>query len=179
MRSKKEIEKDLQNIKGKVDEIRSDKMHQLLEEKSKDDTTSSHMLTILKMVIDQDKKNNMILKALFDKLEHLEAELAGEELYEQDDPTSFNSPIDGPSRVIPVSGLDAKILQIIQVKELACADHIMKEMGYKGRNAASARLNKLYRQGLLERHQLGHRVYYKFSESAGRTTNPLIVSPPQ
>ena len=50
-------------------------------------------------------------------------------------------------------------------------------MSYKGRNAASARLNKLYRIGLLERFQLGHKVYYKFD--AGKMASTLIVSPPQ
>ena len=61
--------------------------------------------------------------------------------------------------------------------DIACSEDIQKRMNYKGRNAASARLNKLYKQGLLERYQLGHKVYYKYN--AGKATNPLIISPPQ
>ncbi len=30
---------------------------------------------------------------------------------------------------------------------MACADDIKKQMSYRGRNAASARLNRLYKQG--------------------------------
>jgi len=60
---------------------------------------------------------------------------------------------------------------------MACAEDIKREMNYRGRNAASARLNRLHKQGLLDRYQLGHKVYYKYD--AGKTTNTLIVSPPQ
>ena len=78
---------------------------------------------------------------------------------------------------MPISELDAKILQHIQIKGMSCADDIKKQMNYRGRNAASARLNRMYKQGLLERHQLGHKVYYKYD--AGKAAKTLIVSPPQ
>jgi len=60
---------------------------------------------------------------------------------------------------------------------MACADDVKAGMNYRGRNAASARLNKLYKMGLIDRLQLGHKVFYKFD--AGKTTKILIVSPPQ
>jgi hypothetical protein len=60
---------------------------------------------------------------------------------------------------------------------MACAEDIKKHMSYKGKNAASARLNRLFKEGLLDRYQLGHKVYYKYD--AGKTTKTLIVSPPQ
>ena len=60
---------------------------------------------------------------------------------------------------------------------MVCADEVKTLMGYKGRNAACTRLNKLYKDGLLDRYQLGHKVYYKYD--AGKTTNTLIISPPQ
>lgn len=68
-------------------------------------------------------------------------------------------------------------MQIIQISGMSCADDIKKQMSYRGRNAASARLNRLYKIGLLERYQLGHKVYYKYD--AGKTADTLIVSPPQ
>ena len=78
---------------------------------------------------------------------------------------------------VPLSLLDAKILDFVQTHTMICADDLMKAMNYRGRNAACARLNRLYREGLLERYQLGHKVFYKFD--AGKTTNTLIISPPQ
>jgi predicted transcriptional regulator of viral defense system len=80
---------------------------------------------------------------------------------------------------VPLSDIDAKIINFVQVQHngMVCADEVREFMGYKGNNAACARLNKLYKDGLLDRFQLGHKVYYKFD--AGKTTNTLIISPPQ
>ena len=81
------------------------------------------------------------------------------------------------AREVPISWLDAEILKNVQVLGMACADDIKKRMNYKGRNAASVRLNRLYRQGVLDRYQLGRKVYYKYD--AGKASDTLIVSPPQ
>ena len=60
---------------------------------------------------------------------------------------------------------------------MLCADDIKEKLHYKGRNAACTRLNRLHKAGLLERHQLGHKVYYKYD--AGKATKLLILSPPK
>jgi len=179
MRSKKELETELSTIKRQISEIQEhDKLAKdMLEGKIKADETSSNLLMIVRLVMDENKKNTMILKGISDSLGRLEGEIGEAGLYEQDDQSAFNPVEDKQlSRVQPVSGLDAKILQIVQLKNIACADDIRQELGYKGRNAASARLNRLYQQGLLERYQLGHKVYYKYD---ARMASTLIVSPPQ
>jgi len=81
-------------------------------------------------------------------------------------------------REIGLSNVDVKIISFIQTRNdtMACADEVKQYMNYKGNNAACARLNRLHKLGLLDRHQLGHKVYYRFD--AGKTTNTLIVSPP-
>ena len=179
MRSKKELETELLNIKKQINEITATEKlaKDMLEGKIKADETSSNLLMIVRLVMDENKKNTMILKGISDSLGRLEGEIGEAGLYEQDDQSAFNPVEDKQlSRVQPVSGLDAKILQIVQLKNIACADDIRQELGYKGRNAASARLNRLYQQGLLERYQLGHKVYYKYD---ARMASTLIVSPPQ
>ncbi|MDE1865528.1 MAG: hypothetical protein KGH94_02725 [Candidatus Micrarchaeota archaeon] len=178
MRSRKELETELRGIKKQISDMQgTDKLaKEMLEGKIRADETSSNLLTILKLVIDENKKNTMILKAVSESVGRLEKEMGDAGSYEQDDQSAFAPVEDRLSRVQPVSGLDAKILQIVQLKNIACADDIKQELGYKGRNAASARLNKLYQQGLLERHQLGHKVYYKYDT---RMSDTLIVSPPQ
>jgi hypothetical protein len=179
MRSKKELETELLNIKKQINEITATETlaKNMLEGKIKADETSSNLLMIVRLVMDENKKNTMILKGISDSLGRLEGEIGEAGLYEQDDQSAFNPVEDKQlSRVQPVSGLDAKILQIVQLKNIACADDIRQELGYKGRNAASARLNRLYQQGLLERYQLGHKVYYKYD---ARMASTLIVSPPQ
>jgi len=178
MRSKKELETELNSIKSQISAMQeNDKLAQgLLEGKIKADETSSNLLTIIKLFMDENRKNTILLKAISDSVGRLESEVGEAGLYEQDDQSAFNPVEDRLSRVQPVSGLDAKILQIVQLKNIACADDVKQELGYKGRNAASARLNKLYQQGLLERHQLGHRVYYKCDP---RMADLQIVTPPQ
>ena len=82
------------------------------------------------------------------------------------------------SEEIPLSPTDAKIIELVQVKNMVCAEEVMTFMNYKGKNAACARLRRLNVLGVLERLQLGHKVYYKFD--AGKATNKtLILSPPQ
>ncbi len=178
MRSRKGLETELKSIKRQISDIQvNDKAaKELLEGKIKADETSSNLLMIVRLIMDENKKNTMLLKGISDSVSRLESEVGEAGLYEQDDQSAFDPVEDRLSRVQPVSGLDAKVLQIVQLKNIACADDIRQELGYKGRNAASARLNRLYQQGLLERHQLGHKVYYKYDT---RMASTLIVSPPQ
>ncbi|VVB58480.1 Uncharacterised protein [Candidatus Anstonella stagnisolia] len=56
---------------------------------------------------------------------------------------------------------DEDILGLVRRKGHVCAEEVRKEFGYKGPNAASARLSKLYQMGLLQKQQVGRRVYYK------------------
>ena len=78
---------------------------------------------------------------------------------------------------IALSDTDRKIIEFVQTKGMACADDIKSTMGYRGRNAACTRLKRLCDEKLLQRFQLGHKVYYRFD--AGKAANTLIISPPQ
>ena len=172
------MEMELNGIKSQLGQIQDHEKlaKDLLDGKVKADETSSNLLMIVKMMMDDSRKNTLILKAISDSISRLETEVGEAGLYEQDDQSAFSPVEDKLSRVQPVSGLDAKILQIVQLRNMACADDVKQALGYRGRNAASARLNRLYQQGLLQRHQLGHKVYYKYDAGASGT---LIVSPPQ
>lgn len=185
MRSKKEVEGEMQNIKKQIHTLESeqqknDQIKEIMEEKVKAEDTSSGLLAIVKLVVEENRKTSLILKSISDNLARLEMELDGEEGYGQDDhdQNAFNvAENERAPRVQPVSGLDAKVLQFVQVKNIACAEDVRKAMGYRGKNAASSRLNRLFKLGFLERYQLGHTVYYKYD--AQRMANALIVSPPQ
>lgn len=177
MRSRKNIEKELHNMKEQLNQLSTKNMEvkEVVQEKAKSDETGSNLITLLKYMMDENRKTTMLLKTMQDQLNALID--AG--YYEQEGSDTTYPQENKLAKTQPISGLDAQIIQIIQRAhgEMACADDIKKNMNYKGRNAASARLNRLYRIGLLERLQLGHKVYYKFD--AGKMTNTLIVSPPQ
>ncbi|MDE1856588.1 MAG: winged helix-turn-helix transcriptional regulator [Candidatus Micrarchaeota archaeon] len=176
MRSKKGIEKELLSIKQELTVLnqKSTKERELLIEKEKADDTSNGLFSLVKYLIDENRKTTMVLKSLTENVARLNDEIHGDLDYVEDEPEMQTQQ---QARELAISGLDAKIVQFIQLKGMACADDIREKMGYRGRNAASARLNKLYRQGLIERYQLGHKVYYKYD--AGKATNTLIISPPQ
>ena len=56
--------------------------------------------------------------------------------------------------------IDGKIIEFVKKNGKACAEDLQRAFNYRGKNAASARLNKLHSQGLLEKKQAGRRVYY-------------------
>lgn len=166
MNSKNEIVKELSDIKQQLDKIGSSsaKETELLSKNSQDDV-NKNLLSLVKFVIDENRKTTLVLKSLSDTVTQLVSDINYEEPAKPESMEEF-----------PISGLDAKILQYIQTKEMACAEDIRKEMNYKGKNAASARLNVLFKRGILQRYQMGHTVYYKYN--AGKATKTLIVSPP-
>jgi hypothetical protein len=175
---KKELEREIEAIKDQINQlaVRNTDIREIVREKAKSDETGTNLITLLKYMMEENKKTTMILKGMSETLGRMDSNMNAE-YYEQEDQETTYPQENKLAKVQPISGLDAQIMQIIQIRGMACADDVKKQMSYKGRNAASARLNKLYKQGLLDRYQLGHKVYYKYD--AGKTTNTLIVSPPQ
>jgi len=158
---KKEIEEELERLKKELGKLENENnAYHAYPDDAED---------LIKYMVLERERTNKILASITEKIKELEERL--EEKQEEK-----KMPLQKLTEV-PLSEVDAKIIGFIQTKELACADDIKEFMHYKGRNAACARLNKLYMMGLLNRYQLGHKVYYKFD--AGKTTNTLIVSPPQ
>ncbi|MCL4371784.1 hypothetical protein M1373_00475 [Candidatus Marsarchaeota archaeon] len=184
MRSKKELENELLSIKRQLSELAATKAsekgslekHATGEQEHAD--TGSQMFSLLKYMIDENKRTTMLLSSMMQKIDRIENEL-NEPLVDEEEQNQEQKSQDKMVRQLAVSGIDARIIQFLQLAphSMACADDVMRGMGYKGRNAACARLNKLYRMGLIDRFQLGHKVYYKYD--AGKATNILIVSPPQ
>ncbi|MCL4404450.1 MAG: hypothetical protein M1544_03185 [Candidatus Marsarchaeota archaeon] len=181
MRTKREIENELTSLRKQLDTLSQAKASEktaMESHKNQDAETGSQMFSLLKYMIEENKKTTLVLRQMLDKIENLEAELnepvAEEQLIEE----KREQP-ERQQKQLAVSPIDARIMQFIQLSEhsMACAEDIRKGMGYKGKNAACARLNRLYKMGLIERFQLGHKVYYKYD--AGKATNVLIVSPPQ
>ncbi|MFH1199656.1 MAG: hypothetical protein V1708_01165 [Candidatus Micrarchaeota archaeon] len=56
--------------------------------------------------------------------------------------------------------IDASILEFVQKSGKACAEQVMAQFNYKGSNAASSRLNRMAREGLLRKIQVGRKVYF-------------------
>jgi len=172
MNTKKDITKEIHQLKAQIATLttRNANVKELIDGKAKTEETGSNLLALFRYVMDENKKTTMLLARISDNLARIESERA-------DYSKGSENPAQGAIKELLISELDAKIIEHIQRFGMACADDIKKQMAYKGRNAASARLNRLRQQGILERYQLGHKVYYKYD--AGKATKTLIVSPPQ
>jgi hypothetical protein len=167
-KSTKKIENEVQALKQELSSITS----ALISKKDAPMPNSDAGISaLLKYMTEERERTNKILASITSKISNLEEELRSTYTEES---SAYET---AGRRQVPVSGLDAKILNFIQTKDMVCADQVRDAMGYKGRNAACSRLNKLYKQGIIERFQLGHKVYYKYD--AGRATDILIISPPQ
>ena len=119
----------------------SDVQERELEKKSVETTT---ILTKVKETSEME-----LLRQVFGKLDAIEKRLDGIEK--------------GMGREVGdeiLGDVDGKIIEFVKKNGKVCADDLQKEFNYKGKNAASARLNKLYSQGLLDKRQAGRRVYY-------------------
>ncbi len=69
--------------------------------------------------------------------------------------------IEHSKRAENLTTTDKQILNFIKEKGIACADDVQKIFKYKGKNAASARLNILYRKNELEKIIRNKKVYYQ------------------
>lgn len=181
-KTKKEIENDIGRLKKQLSDLtpKNIEMKKFTDPNQKTKDSTSQMFLLLKYMIEENKRTTMLLKHISDSVGKLEDSL--EDSYYEDEQIPKAAKQQNSSQQVKelmLSEIDTKILQLIQISHnsMACADEIREQMHYKGRNAASARLNRLYKLGIVDRYQLGHKVYYKFD--VGRAAKILIVSPKQ
>ncbi len=64
--------------------------------------------------------------------------------------------------------IDNEILEFVRKRGKACAEDVQQKFKYKGTNAASSRLNRMVREGLLKKAQVGRKVYFIAGEAGIR-----------
>ncbi|MFH1447529.1 MAG: hypothetical protein ABIG39_01585 [Candidatus Micrarchaeota archaeon] len=101
------------------------------------------------------ENSNRLLKNVLARLDVLEERIASIETGSR---VSQRTPRSLPFPMLPEA--DERIVQIIREKGRVCAKEVRAALNYKGTNAASARMNKLFERGILEKEQVGRRVYY-------------------
>ncbi len=167
----KQLIKEIQEIKSKIEKIANDRIN--VEDGA---TNEDSIKVLMRSMIEERERTNRMIAGMLEKIADLEKRL--ESATDAPEASTEYEVREGISnKEIPLSSLDAKILELVQTKGMVCAEDIQKEMNYKGKNAACARLNKLHKEGMLDKIQLGHKVYYRYD--AGKATNTLIISPPQ
>jgi len=66
----------------------------------------------------------------------------------------------GTTDAIPLPEVDAQIIEFVRASGKVCAEDVQKKFRYRGKNAASARLSRMYSMGILNKAQSGRKVWY-------------------
>lgn len=122
-------------------EIRNDLEHNM--DKFKDPVVLGEMVFRL---LEERENTNRLLKNILHKLEAIEARMGS-----QTQPV-----IEQP--LLPE--IDEQILNFVKKKGKVTAEDVRVKFKYKGKNAASARMNKLCSMSLLKKKQAGKKVYF-------------------
>ncbi|MGC9037270.1 MAG: hypothetical protein ACP5GD_01285 [Candidatus Micrarchaeia archaeon] len=162
-----ELTKQIKELKEKIEQVAI----QNAGVRERVDETS--LAALVKYLVEERERTNKQLELVTKQVEKLE-ELIAQPASEEAAPIEENI---AEAKPVPLSPVDTKVIEFVQAKGMASAEELRAFMGYKGKNAASARLNLLYKRGLLERYQLGHKVYYRYAGKA--TQNEILITPPQ
>ncbi len=115
----------------------------------KDPVVLGSLMAALK---DERSSTNLILKEISAKMDRIESRLAALE--------GTNNAAKPANKEVMVAQVDTDILDFIRLQGKACSEDVQGKFQYRGKNAASARLNHLFRLGLVEKHQVGKKVYF-------------------
>ncbi len=105
---------------------------------------------LLNKLTEERQSTNLLLReinAKLEKIEQLEKRLADIE--------------SGKREKTLLPEVDKIIITFIEKKGAVCAEEVQAKFKYKGKNAASARLNRLCNLGLLKKIQVGKKVYFE------------------
>ncbi len=149
-REYKDFEKDesyikVKELKDEVSEVRKELVEQL-----KDPQFQAYVMYKL---ANEKENSNRVLKGIMQKLESLEERIQNLEGGAKAEPKKAKAPE-------ILAEQDERILGMAKKEGKLCAEDVRKALGYKGKNAASARLNKLVKMGLLKKTQAGRKVYF-------------------
>ena len=126
---------------------------------------------MLDRLTEERKSTNLVLKEIsrkLEKLDELESRIHGLEakishaskasLVSQSEQEALREPQAPQPPLLPE--IDESILGFVRKHGKATAEEVQRKCRYKGANAASARLNGLFKLGLLEKRQVGRKVFF-------------------
>ncbi|MFA4946742.1 MAG: hypothetical protein WC607_04385 [Candidatus Micrarchaeia archaeon] len=123
-----------------------------MQEKFKDPVVVG---TLLHKLSEEKTASNLVLKEINAKLERL--------LKLEERVARIEAKLGSRREKQALSGLEERIVAFVKAKGMACAEDVQAEFKYKGRNAASSRMNALFKQGVLEKKRAGMKMFYALS----------------
>lgn len=118
-------------------------------EKSKEESKDSVFIAVLLTKLVYERENtNRILKNLLNRIEALELKLAEKSVLAKE--------------TLMLPEVDEAIVAFLK-EGPKTAEDVQRKFGYKGKNAASARLNRLHSLGVVVKQQVGKKVYFSLA----------------
>jgi hypothetical protein len=143
------VDQSYATLKKEVAEIKS--RAQAVAEKLNDPMFQA---ALMHAIVHEKEDTNRILKSIYAELE--KARGLEERVARLEEGMGKAKTTDA----IPLPEADARIIAFLREKGKACAEEVQKKLGYKGKNGASARLNRLYMLGAVSKAQVGRKVLY-------------------
>lgn len=109
-------------------------------------------------LVEERERTNKIVDDINAKLEKLDEILQMLKENKVELPVEVQAKLDEIPDLLP--DVDMQIIEFVGSKGNVCAEDVQKKFHYKGKNAASARMNHLHRAGFLDKKQVGRKVYY-------------------
>lgn len=123
------------------------------------DERSNEKARLLYGIKEKEHSTNLIVKSIDGKFDNIMARLEHLE-HKISELNKASKPGIKKLQDIGLSDRDQEVLDFVALKKRACAKDLQKRFKYKGSNAASARLSKLFKEGMLEKIYIGRSVYY-------------------
>jgi predicted HTH transcriptional regulator len=99
-------------------------------------------------LLEERENTNRLLKNILQKLEAIEAKMGAVP----------EMPVGIGEALLPE--IDEKIMEFVKEHGKTTAEEVRARFNYRGKNAASARLNRLCDMNLLQKQQVGKKVYF-------------------
>jgi hypothetical protein len=125
-----------------ANEIKNDLEHNM--EKFRDPIVLGELVYRL---LEERENTNRLLKNLLQKLEAIEAKMG-------------EAPAATKKQGTLLPPIDEQIMAFVKEAGKATSEEVRVKFGYKGKNAASARLNRLCKMNLLAKRQVGKKVFF-------------------
>ncbi|MCX6769714.1 MAG: helix-turn-helix domain-containing protein [Candidatus Micrarchaeota archaeon] len=117
------------------------------------------LAAIMNTAANERETTNRLLKTIIERLDTKFSELENRIALLESAPSQ-------PANGAPTSGevflpeVDENILGFVNRRGHATAEEVRAKFGYRGKNAASARLNRMYERGLITKKQVGRTVLF-------------------
>ncbi|MFH0818015.1 MAG: hypothetical protein V1909_05290 [Candidatus Micrarchaeota archaeon] len=116
------------------------------------------LAAIMHTAATEKENTNRLLKTLIERLDASFAEVDERLSALERKPLAPSEP--RPQEEVLLPTVDEEILKFVKEKRFASAEEVRRRFGYKGKNAASARLNRMFELGLLAKRQVGRAVVF-------------------